>query len=88
MGVRRPDVIVDGEVIEADPPRRLVQTWRMLMDVEDTAAEGFTRITYEIDEIQPGVSKLTLIHELEGAPRLAMFVSGEHGERGSRRRLG
>ena len=29
-----PDVIVDGEVIEADPPRRLVQTWRMLMDAD------------------------------------------------------
>ena len=24
-----PDVIVDGEVLEGDPPRRLVQTWRM-----------------------------------------------------------
>ena len=29
-----PEVVVDGEVIEADPPRRLVQTWRMLMDPE------------------------------------------------------
>ena len=28
----RPRSCVDGEVIEADPPRRLVQTWRMLMD--------------------------------------------------------
>jgi hypothetical protein len=32
MGYPIPDVVVDGEVIEADPPRRLVQTWRMLMD--------------------------------------------------------
>jgi uncharacterized protein YndB with AHSA1/START domain len=32
-----PDVIVDGEVIEADPPHRLVQTWRMLMDPGTTA---------------------------------------------------
>lgn len=24
--------MVDGEVLEADPPRKLVQTWRMLMD--------------------------------------------------------
>ena len=70
-----PDVIVDGEVIEADPPHRLVQTWRMLM--EPGEAEGFTRLTYEIVEIRPGVSKLTLTHELEGAPRLATFVGGE-----------
>ena len=39
-----PDVVVDGEVIEADPPRKLVQTWRMLWDPE-MAAEGFTRLT-------------------------------------------
>ena len=71
-----PDVIVDGEVIEADPPHRLVQTWRMLMD-PGTTAEGFTRLTYEIVETRPGVSKLTLTHELEGAPRLATFVGGE-----------
>jgi uncharacterized protein YndB with AHSA1/START domain len=44
-----PEVAVDGEVIEVDPPRKLVQTWRMLMD-ESMAAEGFTRLTYEIAE--------------------------------------
>ena len=71
-----PDVIVDGEVIEADPPHRLVQTWRMLMD-PGTTAEGFTRLTYEIVETRPGISKLTLTHELEGAPRLATFVGGD-----------
>ena len=25
-----PRCVVEGEVVEADPPRRLVQTWRML----------------------------------------------------------
>ena len=25
-----PEVVVDGEVIEADPPRKLVHTWRFL----------------------------------------------------------
>ena len=43
-----PDVVVDGEVLEADPPHRLVQTWRMLMD-PDNEPEGFTTLTYEID---------------------------------------
>jgi uncharacterized protein YndB with AHSA1/START domain len=71
-----PDVIVDGEVIESDPPHRLVQTWRMLMD-PGTTAEGFTRLTYEVVETRPGLSKLTLTHELEGAPRLATFVGGD-----------
>ena len=31
MGWDIPDVIIEGEVLEADPPRRRVQTWRMLM---------------------------------------------------------
>jgi len=70
-----PEVVVDGEVLEADPPRRLVQTWRMVMD-EEMAAEGFTRLTYEIEEGQPGVTKLTVIHDLEGAPRLAHVLAG------------
>src|SRR6266568_8652242 len=39
-----PDIISDGEVIQADPPRTLVQTWRMLMSPE-MAAEGFTHLT-------------------------------------------
>ena len=68
-------VAVDGEVVEADPPRRLVQTWRILMD-PDLAAEGFTRLTYEIDPGEGGVTKLTVIHDLEGAPRTATLVSG------------
>jgi len=76
MGYPTPDVVNDGEVIEANPPHKLVQTWRMLMD-EGMAAEGFTRLTYEIAETGPGVSKLTVTHDLEGAPRLALFVGGE-----------
>ena len=82
MGVPTPDVIVDGEVIEADPPRRLVQTWRMLMDPA-TAVEGFTRLTYEIAEGQAGVSKLTVVHELEGAPALSVLVSGGLEDQGA-----
>ncbi|GAA0492011.1 transcriptional regulator [Paractinoplanes deccanensis] len=72
-----PEIIVDGEVVEADPPRRLVQTWRMLMD-PGTAAEPFTTLTYEIEEakMQPGVHKLTVTHEVTGAPRTAEMVAG------------
>jgi uncharacterized protein YndB with AHSA1/START domain len=67
-----PDVIVDGEVIEADPPRKLVQTWRAVwMD------EGFTRLTYEISEGHDGVSTLTVTHDLEGAPNTALQVAGQ-----------
>jgi uncharacterized protein YndB with AHSA1/START domain len=70
-----PEIVIDGEVVEADPPRKLVQTWRMLMDPE-MVAEGFTRLTYEIEPTDDDVTKLTLIHELEGAPRLSLLLSG------------
>ena len=70
-----PDVIVDGEVLEVDPPRRLVQTWRMLMDPA-MAAEGFTRLTYELEAGRPGVTKLTVTHDLTGTPQLAALVAG------------
>ena len=69
-----PDLAVDGEILEADPPNKLVQTWRMLMD-PDLAAEGFTRLTYEIAEREGGLSRLTVIHELEGAPRTAALMA-------------
>jgi uncharacterized protein YndB with AHSA1/START domain len=76
-GFPMPDVIVDGEVVEADPPRKLVQTWRMLMD-PSTASEPFTTLTYEIEDaqMQPGVCKLTVTHELAGAPATAAMVAG------------
>ena len=70
-----PDLAIDGEVVEADPPRRLVLSWRMLMD-EDLKAEGFTRLTYEIDDAPYGGTRLTLTHDLSGAPRLANLLSG------------
>lgn len=73
--VGSPDVAIDGEVIEADPPNKLVQTWRMVMD-DAMAAEGFTRLTYEIAEGKGGVTKLTVIHELKGAPQLQVLMSG------------
>ena len=77
-----PDVLVDGEVIEADPPRRLVQTWRMLMDPE-LAAEGFTRLTYEIQQTADGVTRLTVVHDVEGAPKLAVLLAGEREDEGA-----
>jgi uncharacterized protein YndB with AHSA1/START domain len=81
MGMPVPDVMVDGEVIEADPPHRLVQTWRMLMDPD--GVEPFTRLTYEIAESKGGVSKLTVTHELEEAPKLALLVSGVLEDQGA-----
>ena len=77
-----PDLAVDGEIIEADPPHRLVQTWRMVMD-QAMASQGFTRLTYEIEEGQGGVTRLTMIHDLQGAPMLALLLSGGMEDQGA-----
>jgi uncharacterized protein YndB with AHSA1/START domain len=77
-----PELGVDGEVIEADPPRRLVQTFRMVMD-EAMAAQGFTRLTYEIEPGQGDVTKLTVTHDLTGAPRLAALMNGDMEDQGA-----
>ena len=74
-----PEVIIEGEVLEADPPHRLVTTFRMLMD-EQTASEPATRITHEIKELPNGVCSLTLTHELENAPLTASLVSGANDD--------
>jgi uncharacterized protein YndB with AHSA1/START domain len=76
-----PEVLIKGEVIESDPPRKLVHTWHGDFG-PDMSAEPATRLTYEIDEIAPGVSKLTVIHETEGAPNTLFTVSGQHPEAG------
>jgi len=41
----------DGEVVEVDPPRRLVHTMRALWG-DDVKSEGFSRVTWEIEQIQ------------------------------------
>jgi uncharacterized protein YndB with AHSA1/START domain len=75
MGFEVPEVAIDGEVIELDEPHKLVLTWRMAMDAT-AAAEGFTRLTYEIDSVTGGYTKLTVIHEVEGAPTVASWTAG------------
>jgi uncharacterized protein YndB with AHSA1/START domain len=70
-----PAVVVDGEVVEADPPRKLVHTWRFLWS--ELAAEGPTRVTFEIGDSDNGVSSLTVTHELENAPQTAAQLAGE-----------
>ena len=77
-----PDLAIDGEVVECDAPRRLVQTWRMVMD-EGMTSEGFTRLTYEIEPGEGDMTKLTVTHDLTGAPRLYALMNGEFEDQGA-----
>ncbi|HEY7522405.1 MAG TPA: SRPBCC domain-containing protein [Candidatus Limnocylindrales bacterium] len=53
---------ITGTVIEADPPRKLVQTFDARWD-EDVAADAPTRISWEIEEAGPGMCRLTVVHD-------------------------
>jgi uncharacterized protein YndB with AHSA1/START domain len=66
----------DEEVIEADPPRKLVHGWVSGYD-PDLAAEAESRVTWEIEPQDGGITKLTVVHDqLEGAPKTAENVAG------------
>jgi uncharacterized protein YndB with AHSA1/START domain len=67
---------VDGEVIEASPPARLVTSWRAMYDPE-TADEPYSRVTWELEPAGDGVTKLTVVHDqLEHSPKTAANVAG------------
>jgi DNA-binding transcriptional ArsR family regulator len=51
----------DGEVLEAEAPLRLVHTLRALWG-DDVKAEGFTRVTWEIEQVQDSC-RLTVTHD-------------------------
>jgi uncharacterized protein YndB with AHSA1/START domain len=77
-----PEVVVDGVVEEADPPKKLVHTYRFLFS-EPTKAEGFTRVTWEIEKVSAGFCRLSVTHELGGAPIMASMVASKFSETGA-----
>ncbi len=67
----------DGQVLELDPPKRLVTTWHALWD-DAIAHEKPSRVIWEIEPQEGGYCKLTVVHDrLEGAPLTAKHVSGK-----------
>jgi uncharacterized protein YndB with AHSA1/START domain len=51
----------EGEVLEADPPHRLVHTMRALWS-DEVKSEGMSRVTWEIKQIEDSCC-LTVIHD-------------------------
>ena len=51
-----------GEVLEIDPPRKLVLSWQNHL-FPDLTAEGFSRLSYEL-EAQGSTVKLTVTHTM------------------------
>lgn len=52
-----------GEVLEIDPPRRLVLKWRNEI-MPELRAEGYSRCTIELERADSAV-KLSIIHEID-----------------------
>lgn len=53
--------IFEGENLEVDPPRRLVQSFRALWS-DDVKGEGTSRVTWEIEQIRDSC-RLTVVHD-------------------------
>ena len=54
-------LLMEGENLEVDPPRRLVQSFTALWS-DDVKAEGASRVTYEIEPVGDSC-RLTVIHD-------------------------
>jgi uncharacterized protein YndB with AHSA1/START domain len=54
-------LLAEGEILESDPPRRLVQTMHALWG-EDVKAEGTSRVSWEIEPVGDSC-RLTVVHD-------------------------
>jgi uncharacterized protein YndB with AHSA1/START domain len=76
-----PETIIDGEVLESDPPRKLVHSYRWLFS-DANRAEGFTRVTWEIEPTEAGFCRLSVTHEMTNAPMMAAATIAKFDTRG------
>jgi uncharacterized protein YndB with AHSA1/START domain len=60
-GAGAPGPLGDGEVLEVDPPRRLVHTMTALWS-DEVKAEGASRVTWEIEQVRDSC-RLTVVHD-------------------------
>ena len=56
-----PTPLLEGEILESDPPNKLVQSFRALWS-DDVKAEGTSRVTWEIKQVADSCC-LTVIHD-------------------------
>jgi uncharacterized protein YndB with AHSA1/START domain len=76
-----PETIIDGEVLECSPPNKLVQTYRFLFD-EQQPQEGFSKITFEIEDTGQGFCRLTVTHDVTEQPTMAAATASKFDRQG------
>jgi len=56
-----PGPVLEGEILEIDPPRKLVQSFRALWS-DDVKAEGTSRVAWEIEQVEDSC-RLIVTHD-------------------------
>lgn len=64
---------VEGEILESDPPRRLVYTWVIRYDAQ--FSHETSRVTWQIEPRGETLCQLTLTHDVTHAPLTAPHVT-------------
>ena len=54
--------VVDGEILEVEPEKRLVMTWKAHWD-DSVAKDRPSRVTYELSSSGPSTTKLHIVHD-------------------------
>lgn len=55
-------LMVDGSVVECDPPRRLAHTFQVRYDPA-LSGDPASRVTWELEQEESGVTKVTVLHD-------------------------
>lgn len=64
--------VIDGEVLEVDPPTRFVHTFAFSKGVN----EPHQRVSWDLEAVGPSLTRVTVTHEnLDTAPKTAKSVS-------------
>ncbi|BCT91160.1 hypothetical protein LYSHEL_01840 [Lysobacter helvus] len=68
-------VDIAGNVIESDPPRRLVMSWARPEEIDD--AGKHSRVSFDIEALSDALVRLTVTHDdLARDPKMLAGVSG------------
>ena len=54
--------VVDGEIIEIEPQKRLVMSWKAHWD-DSVAKDRASRVSYELSAAGPSTTRLHLVHD-------------------------